>query len=578
MAKKVTFSIDGKKVTAPEGTTVLEAAKTAGIYIPTLCYYEGLPPQSECRLCLVELKGTGHLKASCTLPVQEGMEVSTRSKRVLDSRIFMLELLLCSHPGDCKTCDKHGGCELQDLLYEHGIRRYDYPMREKRHEIDRSSPAIKRDLDKCILCGRCVRVCRDVQTVGVYSFMNRGLESVVTTAGNKPLFSTQCVSCGQCTIVCPTGALSERESIPAVWDALNSGKHVICQVAPSVRVSIGEMFGLPPGTIVTGKTVAALRHLGFTKVFDTNFGADLTIMEESEELVQNIKAGKPTISSSCCPAWINFIERFYPELLKDLSSSKSPQQMFGAIAKTYYAQKNGLKPEDIILVSIMPCTAKKYEIERPEMRASGVKDVDHVLTTREAARMLMEAGIHLPSMEPEEFDQPLGVSTGAAVLFGTTGGVTEAVLRTAYEKLTGKKLEKLEFKAVRGLEFVRKTEIEIEGRKLKIAVANTLGGARTILDAVRDGKERYDFIEVMACRGGCVGGGGQPLPKREQRLEAIAARSRAIYKIDRRLPVRKSHENPAIKKLYEEFLGRPLSPKARELLHCKYESQKAYGI
>ncbi len=577
MAKKVTLSINGKKVTVREGTTVLEAAKTAGIYIPTLCHYEGLPPQSECRLCLVELKGAG-LRASCTLPVQEGMDVSTHSKRVLDARIFMLQLLLCSHPGDCKTCEAHGGCELQELLYEHGIRHYDYPMRSRQHGIDISSPAIKRDLDKCVLCGRCVRVCRDVQTVGVYSFMNRGLASAVTTAYNKPVFSTQCVSCGQCTIVCPTGALSERESIPEVWNALNSGKHVICQVAPSVRVSIGEMFGMPAGTIVTGKTVAALRRLGFTKVFDTNFGADLTIIEEAAELVENIKAGKPTISSSCCPAWINFIERFYPELLQDLSSCKSPQQMFGAIAKTYYAQKNNLKPEDIIIVSVMPCTAKKYEIERPEMRASGVKDVDFVLTTREAAKMMMEAGIHLPSMETEGFDYPLGVSSGAAALFGTTGGVTEAALRTAVEALTGKKLEKIEFKGVRGMGFVRRTELEVNGRKLKIAVANTLGGARQILDSIRDGKETFDFVEVMACPGGCVGGGGQPLPPREHRLEAIAARAKAIYKIDRRLPVRKSHENPAIKKLYEEFLGKPLSKKAHELLHCEYKPEKSYGI
>ncbi|MEM3399515.1 MAG: NADH-dependent [FeFe] hydrogenase, group A6 [Candidatus Micrarchaeia archaeon] len=575
---KISLTIDGKKITVNKGTTVLEAAKQAGIYIPTLCYYEGLPPQSECRLCIVEVEGMRGLPASCTLPAQDGMVVNTRSKRVIDARKFILQLLLCSHPADCKTCEKHGRCEFQSLLYEYGMRDYKYEMRDKRHFIDKSSPAIERDLDKCILCGRCVRVCRDIQTVGVYSFAKRGLNSVVTTAYDKPISETPCVSCGQCTIVCPTGAISERESINEVWNALHSGKHVICQIAPSVRVSIGEMFGLPPGRIVTGKTVAALRRLGFHKVFDTNFGADLTIMEEAHELAEKVEKGLPLLSSSCCPAWIDFIEHFYPDLLSYLSTCKSPMQMFGAIAKTYYAEKNSLKPEDIVLVSIMPCTAKKFEAARPEMCASGVRDVDFVLTTREAARMMMEVGIHLPSLKPEPFDEPLGISTGAAALFGATGGVTEAALRTAYEIATGKELKQLDFKQVRGFEFVRQATVDFDGRKVKVAIANTLGGARKILEELRAGNWAYDFVEVMACRGGCIGGGGQPIPPRELRLKVIKERAKAIYRVDRSLPIRKSHENPAIKKLYEEFLVKPLGEKSMKLLHTTYTPKKGYGL
>jgi len=575
----VTLSIDGKKVTVPEGTTVLEAAQQAGIFVPTLCHYEGLPPQSECRLCIVEIKGGRGLPASCTLPAKEGMEVATCSERVLEARKFLLQLLLCAHPADCKTCEKHGRCELQKLLSDYGVRDYENPMRARKQLVDKSSKAIERDLVKCVLCGRCVRMCRDVQTVGVYSFACRGLDSAVTTAFDKPIAETPCVSCGQCTIVCPTGALSEKESIDDVWTALQSGKHVVCQVAPSVRVSIGEMFGLPPGTIVTGQLVAALHRLGFAKVFDTDFGADLTIMEEGKELLEKLKEGKPLLSTSCCPAWINFVERFYPELIPQLSTTKSPQQMFGAIAKTYYAQKAGVKPEDMAVISIMPCTAKKMEAARPEMNASGAgRDVDFVLTTREAARMMMQAGIHLPSMQPEGFDEPLGEASGAGVIFGTTGGVTEAALRTASEVYAGKKLDKIEFKQVRGFDTLREATVEINGRKVKVAAVHTLGAARRILDEMKEGKAPYDFVEVMACRGGCVGGGGQPIPSREKRIEAIKARQRAIYAVDASLPVRKSHENPAIKKLYKEFLGEPGSEKSKKLLHTKLSPSKGYGV
>ncbi|MBI5035956.1 (2Fe-2S)-binding protein [Candidatus Micrarchaeota archaeon] len=572
--KKINLTIDGSKISVDEGTAVLEAAKQAKVRIPTLCHYEGLENYGACRLCVVEIEGRRNLPASCVTPVQEGMVVRTNTARLREARKELLKLILASHPADCKTCEKHGRCELQNLSYEFGIRDFGCRMHDKRHFIDETSPSIKRDLDKCILCGRCVRVCRDVQSVSVYDFANRGCASIVTPALCKNMSETNCVACGQCTIVCPTGALSETDSVEEVWALLKSGKRAVVQVAPAIRVSIGELFGCAPGTLVKGKLVTALKRLGFNEVFDTNFGADLTIMEEASELVEAVKEGKTHLASSCCPAWINFVEEFYPDLLPHLSTCKSPHQMVGALVKTYYAEKLGKKREDIAVVSIMPCTAKKYEIKRKELKG----DVDAVLTTRELARMIKEVGLELNDLPESEFDAPFGITTGAGAIFGASGGVTEAALRTAAELITGKPHERIEFKEVRGFGNVRETELVIGGKKLKIAVAQTLGGARKLLEEIRSGRKTYNFVEVMACPGGCIGGGGQPIPVRESRQKVIEARAKAIYDLDASLPLRRSIDNPAIKQLYKEFLGKPSSKKSKEILHTSYKARKAYGV
>jgi len=574
----VELTIDGVKVSAPEGMTVLEAAKKASVKIPTLCNDPWLEPYGGCRLCIVEVDGVKKLPASCVLPVREGMVVRTNTPRLRDARTETLKLILAAHPADCKTCEKHGHCELQNLSSEFNIRDFGYPIREKRHYLDESSPSITRDYDKCILCGRCVRVCRDRQTVAVYDFVNRGGDTAVTPAMQKNMKDTACVSCGQCTIVCPTGSAIETDSVDEVNKLLASGKHLVAQVAPSIRVSIGELFGNPPGTVMTGKIVTALKRLGFNAVFDTNTAADLTIMEESAELLEYVKEGKTRLSSSCCPAWINFIEEFYPDLIPYLSSCKSPQQMMGAMIKTYYAKQKNLKPEDIVVVSIMPCTAKKMEARRPEMNSSGARDVDAVLTTRELARVIKQAGIDFNSLPDAPFDEPLGIGSGAGALFGTTGGVTEAALRTAYEKLTGKPLQKLEFTQVRGSATMREAQVDLNGKKVKIVITNTLGAIRKVLEDLRCGKQEYQFVEVMACPGGCIGGGGQPVPPKEERDEVLRKRAQAIYDVDKSLSVRKSHENPAIKKLYADFLGAPLSETAKKYLHTTYTPKKGYGI
>ncbi len=567
--KLVTIFIDGREVQVPDGVTILEACKMEKIHVPTLCYMEGLSSWGGCRICVVEVEGQPNLVASCVTPVREGMKIKTTSKKVREARKTNLELLLSNHPLDCQLCDRNGSCELQDLAYEFGVREIRFQGERKTYEVDQSSPAVKRDANRCILCGRCVRACAEVQTVFAIDFAGRSFDTVISPSLGLPLGQSVCTNCGQCILSCPTGALSEVSHVEMVWEAIEDpNKFVILQTAPAIRVSIGEPFGLPPGTVSTGKMVAAFRRLGFDKVFDTNFAADLTIIEEGTEFINRFKqGGKLPLITSCSPGWIKFMEHFYPDLMENVSSCKSPQQMFGAVAKTYYAQKLGVDPKDMVVVSIMPCTAKKFECQRDEMNSSGYQDVDYSLTTREAARMLKEKGIDLKEMPEEDFDDPLGISTGAAAVFGATGGVMEAALRSVYEILTGKSLGKLDFYDVRGIEGVKEATVDIDGTKVNVAVAHGLGNARKLLDRVRSGEANYHFIEIMACPGGCIGGGGQPIPTN---LEIRMKRIEAIYEVDRKLPLRKSHENPAVKQLYEEFLGEPNGEKAHHLLHTHY--------
>jgi NADH-quinone oxidoreductase subunit G/NADP-reducing hydrogenase subunit HndD len=565
----VTVTIDGREVRVPEGVTILEACRMEGIHVPTLCYLEGLSAWGGCRICMVEVEGQPNLVASCVTPVREGMKIWTSSKKVREARKTNLELLLSNHPLDCQLCDRNGSCELQELAYQFGVREIRFQGERRVYEVDQSSPSVKRDPNRCILCGRCVRTCREIQTVCAIDFANRGFDTVISPSLGLPLGESVCVNCGQCILACPTGALSEVSHVEMVWEAINDPeKFVILQTAPAIRVSIGEPFGLPPGTVTTGKMVAAFRRLGFDRVFDTNFAADLTIIEEGHEFIARLKqGGKLPLITSCSPGWIKFMEHFYPELMENVSTCKSPQQMFGAVAKTYYAQKLGIDPKDMVVVSIMPCTAKKFECQRDEMCASGFRDVDFSLTTREAARMLKEKGIDLKEMPEEDFDDPLGISTGAAAVFGATGGVMEAALRSVYEILTGKTLERLDFYSVRGMDGVKEATVDINGMEVHVAVAHGLGNARKVLDQVKAGRSKYHFIEIMACPGGCIGGGGQPIPTN---LEIRMKRIEAIYQVDRSLPLRKSHENPAVQRLYEEFLGEPNGERAHHLLHTHY--------
>ncbi|MDZ7316821.1 MAG: NADH-dependent [FeFe] hydrogenase, group A6 [candidate division KSB1 bacterium] len=572
----VTVTIDGLQITVPKGTTVLEAAEKLNIKIPRLCYHPDLPPVSACRLCVVEIEGDRLLRTSCSWKCQDGMKISTKSKLVRESRKMALELILSRHPMLCTECVRNQNCELQTAAEQLGIRqvRFDYSARPG--DIDDTSTVLVRDPSKCILCRRCIQTCTLVQSVSAIGLEGRGYDVWVDTPFGKGLTDVACVSCGQCINRCPVGALYEKDHITRVWEALDDPtKHVVVQTAPAVRASIGEEFGLPAGSLVTNKLVTALRLLGFDKVFDTDFTADLTIVEEGTELLSRIKnGGKLPLLTSCSPGWINFIEHFYPQLLPHVSSCKSPQQMFGALAKTYYAQKAGIDPKDIFVVSIMPCTAKKFEAQRPEMSDSGYQDVDAVLTTREAARMMKQVGINLPELEDGEYDAPLGISTGAAVIFGNTGGVMEAALRTVYEIVTKKPLDNVEITAVRGMEGVREAEIDLDGVKVKAAVANGLGNARQLMEKIAAGEADYHFIEIMACPGGCIGGGGQPIPTS---LEIRKKRVEAIYAADRGMKVRKSHENPAVKMLYEEFLGEPNGHKAHQLLHTKYTPKQVYA-
>lgn len=572
----VKLTINDMPVEAEKGATILAAARAANIYIPTLCYHPDLPPEGICRVCLVEVEGQRLLQPACTFPVAEGMVVRTHSRAVRESRKMVVELLLSNHPTDCLTCARNTNCELQRLAKELGIRETRFVGEKKTYPKDESSPAIIRNPDKCVLCRRCVRVCQEVQSVGALAVSNRGWDTFVGPAFEQPLADVMCVYCGQCINRCPTGALKGNDPSEQVWAALNDpDRFVVVQTAPAVRASIGEEFDMPPGSLVTGEMVTALRMLGFDRVFDTDFTADLTIIEEGHELIERVtKGGTLPMITSCSPGWIKFIETFYPDLLPHLSTCKSPQQMFGAIAKTYYAEKAGIDPAKMVVVSIMPCVAKKFEAGRPEMRDSGFQDVDYVLTTRELGRMLKEAGIDLPNLPHGQYDDPLGESTGAAVIFGATGGVMEAALRTAYEVITGQTLEKVDLTMVRGMEGVREATIPVGDLMVKVAVAHGLGNARKLLDLIREGKADYHFIEVMACPGGCLGGGGQPIPTD---LDIRMRRADAIYYADANLPIRKSHENPFIKKIYEEFLEKPLGEKSHHLLHTHYTDRSQGG-
>ena len=584
----ITLSIDGVKVSVPAGTTVLEAARAAGIRIPTLCYLKGINEIGACRMCLVDT-GARAWQAACVLPVEAiapnrvtgEITVKTNTPALREARKTNLELLLSNHNKKCLSCVRSTNCELQALCREYGVDDENrYAGSTTVHPEEKGSAAIVRDNSKCILCRRCVAVCSKVQNVGVIGAVKRGFNTSIASAWDMSLGETACINCGQCIAVCPVGALTERDSTAEVFAALaDPTKHVVVQPAPAVRAALGEEFGMPMGTRCTGKMAAALRRLGFDKVFDTDFAADLTIMEEATELVGRIKnKGVLPMITSCSPGWIKFCETFYPEFLPNLSSCKSPHEMEGAMIKSYYAEKEGIDPRDIVVVSVMPCTAKKFEAARPELGHDGLKDVDIVITTRELARMIKNAGINFTRLPDEDFDSLLGESTGAGVIFGATGGVMEAALRTAYEVVTGKTLENVEFDQVRGLQDIKEATIDLNGTPISVAVAHSTGAASKLLDMVKSGEKNYTFIEVMGCPGGCVNGGGQPIVSPEERVynDPRVLRAKALYDEDEAKTIRKSHENPEIKKIYAEFLGEPNSHKAHELLHTTYTARSKY--
>ena len=580
----VTLKINGISVTAPKGATILEAARIAGIDIPTLCFLKEINEIGACRICVVEVKGARSLVASCVYPVNEGMEVFTNTKKVLDSRRKTLQLLLSNHERKCLSCVRSGHCELQTLCAELGIDFEDKYDGEKLHyELDTSAVHMVRDNNKCILCRRCVAVCEKVQGVGVIGANERGFKTEISSAFGLGLGDTSCVSCGQCIAVCPTGALYEKDATEEVLAAIaDPEKYVVVQTAPAVRAALGEEFGYPMGTPVQGKMVSALRRIGFDKVFDTNFAADLTIMEESHEFLQRVQnGGVLPLITSCSPGWIKYCEHYFPEMTENLSSCKSPQQMFGAIVKTYYAEKMGINPENIISVSIMPCTAKKFEIGRDNQNGAGMPDVDISLTTRELARLIRKVGLNFDRLPEEEFDSPLGSGTGAAVIFGATGGVMEAALRTAVWKLTGEKDgTPIEFKEVRGVEGIKEATYNVANMDVKVAVASGLKNAKELLTRVKNGEADYHFIEIMGCPGGCVNGGGQPrVPASVRNFTDIRAeRAKALYTLDEQNTVRFSHENKDVQELYASYLGEVGGHKAHELLHTTYVKRKIHEI
>ena len=579
----VNLKINGIDVTAPAGSTILEAAHIAGIKIPTLCFLKDINEIGACRMCVVEVKGARNLCAACVQPINEGMEVLTNTPALIESRKRTLQLILSNHDKKCLSCVRSGNCELQQMCQELGVDDENhYEGVTNHYELDTSAVHMVRDNNKCILCRRCSAVCAKVQGVGVIGANERGFATYIGSAFDMGLGETSCVNCGQCIAVCPTGALYEKDSTAAVIEAINDPtKHVVVEPAPAVRAALGEEFGYPMGTDVEGKMAAALRRLGFDKVFDTNFSADLTIMEEAHEFLDRVQnGGVLPLMTSCSPGWIKYCEHYYPDLIDNLSSCKSPQQMFGAVTKTYYAEKMGIDPKDIVCVSVMPCTAKKFELGRDDQNAAGVPDVDISITTRELARMIRKAGIDFRALPEEGFDNPLGEGTGAAVIFGATGGVMEAALRTAVETLTGEELASLDFTEVRGTDGIKEATYNVAGMDVNVAVASGLANAKFLMDKVRSGEANYHFIEIMGCPGGCVNGGGQPQVCADVRnFEDIRAlRAKALYANDAAKAVRKSHENESVKKLYEEYLGTPGSHKAHEILHTTYVKRKINEI
>jgi iron-only hydrogenase group A len=585
-SKMVSVRINGSEYSVPSGATILDACKRAGISVPTLCFLQDVAKNASCGVCLVEVKGAKSLVRSCTACVRDGIEIITNSARIRDARKTNVELLLANHPKECLSCVRNQNCELQEIAAELGVMHDRFVQTKKKMEWDTTSLSLVRDPNKCILCGRCIAVCGTVQTVHAISLSNRGIKTRVSTYMEKGLGNVACTNCGQCALVCPTAAIVERDDTDEVFEELlNPDKVVVVQTAPAIRVGIGEAMGMAPGSLVTGQMVAGLRRLGFKKVFDTQFTADLTIVEEAHELVQRLtnKGALPMITS-CSPGWTKFAEHFFPDALAHLSTCKSPQQMFGALAKTYYAAKLNIDPRKMVVVSVMPCTAKKYEARRPEMMSAfehwkekrawsaddAFYDVDYVLTTRELSRMFKESGIQFASLPAEEFDHPLGESTGAAVIFGATGGVMEAALRTAYEVVTGKTLTDINFVALRGMDGIKEAEVDLNGKKLKVAVAHTLGNARKLMEQIERGESPYAFIEVMTCPGGCLGGGGQPIPTT---WEIRKKRAESLYAEDLGKTIRKSHENPQIIALYKESLKTPLGDLSHHLLHTSYQKR-----
>jgi NADH-quinone oxidoreductase subunit G len=575
----ISLTVNNKKIEVEEGATILDAAAKIDIRVPTLCHLQidcidVTHKTGSCRICVVEVEGRRNLAPACCTPAVDGMVVQTNSMRAIKARRTMLDLILSDHPKDCLTCEKNGQCQLQDLASEFDLHHLLYAGEESTYELDLSNNSIVRDLNKCIMCRRCETACNVIQTVGVLSGVGRGFEAVVAPADMMPLSETKCTFCGQCVTVCPVGALTTMSSRYPVWNVLSdTSKTVVVQTAPAVRVAIGEEFGMDPGSIATGKLVSGLRMLGFDKVFDTDFAADLTIMEETTEFIERVKKNENLpILTSCCPGWVKFFEHQFPELIYMPSTARSPQQMFGAIAKSYYAQKIGVKREDMIVVSIMPCLAKKYEADREELKSNNVPDVDYVLTTRELADMFKEAGIDLAKVEDSEYDNPLGESTGAGVIFGASGGVLEAALRTAADWLSGEDVKEIDFTAVRGLEGVKEATVNVAGLEIKAAITSGLGNARKVLEKIKKGEADYHIIEIMACPGGCLNGGGQPYSAHDSMI--LEKRKNAIYADDKNKTIRKSHQNPDIIKLYDEYLKTPGSHLAHNLLHTKYTPRK----
>lgn len=566
------LTIDGEPITVKEETTILEAAKLLNVHIPTLCHHEDQAVKAVCRICVVEVEGQRLLPAACSTPVTEGMVVKTASPKVIKARKNIMELILARHPQDCLVCSKNGSCELQKVAQDLNMNRPNrYEMQVRDARFDDSSPSLVRDMSKCILCNRCVEACSQKQGVMVMEKENRGFDTVVVPPYGKLLADTSCVNCGQCIQVCPVGALSVHDDTERIYEQIDAGKYMTVQIAPSVRITLAESLGYKPGTVTTGKIVHALRKIGFQKVFDSDFSADLTIMEEGTEFLSRMQNhGVLPLITSCCPAWVKYCETYGYDQLDHLSTAKSPQQMFGAVIKTFFAEKEKIDPKDICSVSVMPCTAKKFECRRKEFHDSGFQDVDISITVVELAKMIRTAGIHFEDLEDQEFDAPFGLGSGAGQIFGSTGGVMEAALRTVYEVLTGKTLERLEFTQVRGLEGIREASLTISGQEIRVAVVHGLKNVEGVLNQIKEGTSPYHFIEVMTCEGGCIGGGGNA-PKT---MAKVRERQKAIYEEDRKLPIRKSHENIYVQKLYEEYLGEPLSEKSHRLLHTTYHSRR----